>query len=376
MAGALDGIIVADFSRVLAGPYASMLLGDLGATIIKIERPHHGDDLRHLGPPFDARGRATYFEAVNRNKQSVEIDLMTDAGRAKAREIALSADIVIENYVPGVMAKYGLDYETLSALKPELIYCSITGFGEQPQAAHLQGYDLIAQAAGGLMSITGEDSEHMVKVGVPVADLSAGMHAVMGIQAALIHRMKSGEGQRVSINLMSSVLSILTNQAAAWVNGGVVGKPMGNVHPSIAPYQVYQTSDVPMILAVASDGQFVRLAKAINQPELASDPRFIKNADRIKNQTQLNDILIPLFMSKTAREWSQHLGSAGVPTGPLNTIDRAVEYATELGLNPVVMIDDDGFPVAQIAHPVGYSKTPPTYRNAPPQLGSSNDLYS
>ena len=376
MVGALDGIVVADFSRVLAGPYASMLLGDLGAHIIKIERPGVGDDLRHLGPPFDARGRATYFEAVNRNKDSVEIDLTTPEGVAKAREIALSADIVIENFVPGIMAKYKLDYETLSAIKPELIYCSITGFGEHPNAAHLQGYDLIAQAAGGLMSITGEDSDHMVKVGVPVADLSAGMHAVMGIQAALIHRMRTGIGQRVSINLMSSVLSILTNQAAAWINGGVVGKPMGNVHPSIAPYQVYQTSDVPMILAVASDGQFVRLAQALSMPELATDPRFIKNADRINNQAELNAILTPLFKTKTAVEWSAQLGSAGVPTGPLNTIDKAVEYATHLGLEPVVFIDDDGVAVAQIAHPVMYSQTPAVYRTAPPQLGESNDKYS
>ena len=271
--GALDGLVVVDFSRVLAGPYATMMLGDFGADVIKIERPQVGDDTREWGPPYDSEGVATYFNAVNRNKRSVVLDLTDPADQQRARELVATADIVVENFRAGTMEKFGLDYETMRASKPDLIYCSITGFGRDRGAA-LPGYDLLVQAVGGLMSVTGPGPDEPTKVGVAVVDVLAGLHALVGILAALAHRDRTGQGQRVDTDLLSVLLSSLVNQASGYLGAGAVPGIMGNRHPSIAPYQTFPTADRPIALAVGNDKQFRLLAKAVNLPWLADDSRI------------------------------------------------------------------------------------------------------
>lgn len=278
-AGALSGIVVADFGRVLAGPYMTMLLADLGADVIKIERPGSGDDTRAWGPPF-AGGEATYFLGVNRNKRSVTLDLTDPGDLAAARAIVDRADVLVENFRPGTMEKLGLGYEDVRAGNPGLVYCSVTGFGTG-EGARLPGYDLLVQAMGGLMSVTGEPDGEGTKAGVALVDVITGLHAGLGVLAALRHRERTGEGQRVEVSLLSSLLSALTNQAAAHLGAGVVPRAMGNRHPSIAPYEVFEAADRPMVLAVGNDRQFRALCERLGLPGLAGDARFATNtADR------------------------------------------------------------------------------------------------
>lgn len=365
--GPLDGIVVADFTRVLAGPYATMLLGDMGATVIKVERPEVGDDTRHWGPPYDAAGRATYFESVNRNKTSVAIDMTNPAGLAEAHELIKRADIVIHNFPPSNSEKFGLDYEAVKKLKPEVIYCSITGFGSGVGAA-MPGYDLLVQAMGGLMSVTGPAPGEPTKVGVALVDVITGMHATIGLLAALNHRNATGEGQRIEVNLLSSLLSAMVNQASSYVSGNVVPGILGNAHPSISPYEVYQTSDRPIVVAVGNDGQFAKLCLELGIPETAADPKFVTNPDRVANRVELNKLLVKQFAQHGADHWWKLLSNAGVPCGPINSIAEAFALAESLELNPIITINQDGEARKQVANPITFSQTPVRYAVAPPSL--------
>lgn len=368
MAGALDGIVVADFTRVLAGPYATMLLADMGAEVIKVERPKVGDDTRHWGPPNDAAGRATYFEAVNRNKSSVEMDMTTDAGRALAAELIIRADVVVHNFPLANAKKLGLDYETVKTLNPNVIYCAISGFGSKAGAA-IPGYDLLVQAMGGLMSVTGPNNDEPSKVGVALVDVITGMHATIGILAALNHRNQTGEGQAIEVNLLSSILSAMVNQASGYVSGGTIPVSMGNAHPSISPYEVYPTKDRPLVLAVGNEGQFAKLCEALGSPELAADPRFNSNSNRVANRAALNEILISRLSENGADYWWQKLNAVGVPSGPINNVAEAFNLAESMQLDPIVEIKQNGEIRKQVANPISFSKTPVEYKSAPPALG-------
>lgn len=372
--GALDGVVVADFSRVLAGPYATMLLADLGADVVKVERPGAGDDTRHWGPPYDADGRATYFESVNRNKRSVALDLRTPDGLAAARALALRADVVVENFVPGTMDRLGLGYDTLRAQNPGLVYASISGFGLDGGAA-LPGYDLLVQAVGGLMSVTGPAPGEPTKVGVAVVDVLTGLHLSVGVLAALRHRERTGEGQRVDATLLTSLLSALVNQASGYLGAGSVPGILGNAHPSIAPYESYPTADRLMVLAVGNDKQFRSLATVLDVPGLADDERFASNPARVAHRHELNGTLAPLLRTRGADEWWRLLAAAGVPCGPVNDLADAFRLASDLGLRPVVEVDGPGrtAPSRQVAFPAALSATPATYRLAPPAIGEHTD---
>lgn len=364
--GALEGLTVIDFSRVLAGPYATMLLGDFGAEVIKIERPGTGDDTREWGPPYDAAGVATYFNAVNRNKRSLVLDLTNPEDVSRAADLVAGADIVVENFRPGTMEKLGLGYDRLREIKPDLIYCAITGFGRDG-GADLPGYDLLVQAVGGLMSITGQQPGEPTKVGVAVVDVLAGLHAITGILAALNHRTRTGEGQRVDTSLLSVLLSSLVNQASAFLGAGTVPQIMGNRHPSIAPYQTFSTADRPIAVAVGNDKQFRLLAEALELDVLATDRRFASNALRVRNRDALCAILESRFSQRGADHWYATLTSVGVPAGPINDVAEAFSFADKLGLVSTVAVPGSITP--QVANPIGLSATPPTYRSSPPHLG-------
>jgi len=367
MAGPLAGLLIADFTRVLAGPYATMLLGDMGAEVIKVERPKVGDDTRHWGPPHDQDGRATYFEAVNRNKSSVEIDLTQIEGQQQASELIKKADIVVHNFPLANAKKLGLDYEYVQKLNPQVIYCAISGFGSKAGAT-VPGYDLLVQAMGGLMSVTGPTAEPS-KVGVALVDVITGLHATIGILAAINHRNETGEGQSVEVNLLSSLLSALVNQASGYVAGQVVPQSLGNAHPSISPYEVYPTADRPLVLAVGNEGQFVKLCNVIGQPDLASNQKFNTNSNRVANRKELNEILISSLSKHGADFWWKALNEVGVPSGPINNMAEAFNLAQEMQLDPVIEIEKDGKLRKQVANPISFSKTPVEYRSAPPELG-------
>ncbi|WP_336215146.1 CaiB/BaiF CoA transferase family protein [Nonomuraea sp. LPB2021202275-12-8] len=362
MSGALSGLLVADFSRVLAGPYATMLLADLGADVVKVERPGTGDDTRSWGPPH-AGGQATYYLAVNRNKRSIALDLREGADLEVARALAARADVLVENFKPGTMDRLGLGYDELSAQNPGLVYCSVTGFGTG-KGAELPGYDLIAQAVGGLMSVTGEPGGTGTKTGVALVDVITGLHAALGVLAALRHRDSTGRGQRVSVSLLSSLLSALTNQASGYAAAGVVPGAMGNRHPSIVPYEVFQAADRPIVIAAGNDGQFGALCEALGRADLAQDPRFGANAGRVAHREELVAELDGTLATRTAAEWFAALTAAGVPCGPINDLAAAFAFAEELGLEPLAG--------DQVANPITLGATPPAYRLPPPALGQDD----
>jgi len=356
---ALHGIKIADFSRVLAGPYATMLL--FGAEVTKVERPGSGDQTRSWGPPFDQKGRATYFQSVNRNKTSVSLELGDEADMLKARELILASEIVVENFGPGGMKRFGLDFESLSKEKPSLIYCSITGFGDSEAAQSLPGYDMLIQGMSGLMSITGEPSKGGTKVGVALIDVIAGLHATTGILAALHAREQSGVGQEVKINLFSSALSAMVNQSGTFVAAGVVAEALGNDHPSIVPYGVFHSADRDFIIAVGNDHQFQALLEAIG---LERDDRFATNQMRVENRKILTARLNEIFASKPSEHWIALLTASKIPVGPINRIDEAFALAERLGLNPTVEIANS----KSVANPIHLSKSPLAYRLPPPEL--------
>jgi crotonobetainyl-CoA:carnitine CoA-transferase CaiB-like acyl-CoA transferase len=368
MPGSLDNLRVLDFSRILAGPLATMQLADLGATVTKVERPGTGDDTRGWGPPYDGRGEATYFQAVNRNKDAVVLDLTSPSDRAEARRLASAVDVVVENFRPGLMASFGLSYDELRQENPGLIYCSITAFGRGP-GAELPGYDMLIQALGGLMSITGEPGAEPQKVGVAVVDVVAGLFATIGILAALHHRHSTGKGQLVEVDLLSCLLAGLVNQASAYTSGGVVPSRMGNQHPSIAPYELMPSADGDLVLAVGNNRQFAALCDAIGAPDLATDERFTTNTARVRHREQLRAALTPLLARRTATDWAPILTGARVPAGVVNDVAGAFALATELGLEPIVQVPrDDGSTVSLCRNPINLSATPPSYRSAPPPM--------
>ena len=368
MSGSLRNFRVLDFSRVLAGPLATMVLADLGASVTKVERPGTGDDTRLWGPPYDEAGEATYFQSVNRNKTSVVLDLADPRDLAVARRLAREADVVVENFRPGVMDKLGLGYDTLRSDSPSLVYCSITGFG-RGQGAGLPGYDLLIQAVGGLMSITGAEDGEPQKVGVAMVDVLAGLFATVGILAALHHRSTTGEGQLVEVDLLSSLLAGLVNQAAAYTAGGVVPSRLGNAHPSIAPYELLSCADGALVLAVGNDRQFQSLCEVLQAPELAGDERFKTNPARVANRPALRELLEQRLAARPAAVWAAALTAMRVPAGVVNDIAGAFHLASELGLEPIVRLPRaDGSTVALPRNPISMSATPPTYRSAPPPL--------
>ncbi|MBV9605006.1 MAG: CoA transferase, partial [Solirubrobacterales bacterium] len=361
MPSALAKLNVLDFSRVLAGPFATMMLADLGATVTKIEPPG-GDETRHWGPPYDEAGEATYFQAVNRNKRSLVLDLTDPADLGTARELAREADVLVENFRPGVTDRFGLDYATVQKENRAVIYCSITGFG-RGKGATLPGYDLLIQALGGLMSVTGPPEGEPQKVGVALVDVLAGLFASVGILAALEHRRESGEGQRVEVDLLSALLAGLVNQASAYTVAGVVPERMGNRHPSVAPYEPLQCADRELVLAIGNDRQFRSLCEILGAPELAEDPRFASNAERVANRPALREALEDRLTGRPAEEWAGELTQARVPAGVVNDIAAAFALARDLGLAPTVAIErDDGTRVELARNPIGLSRTPPTYR--------------
>jgi crotonobetainyl-CoA:carnitine CoA-transferase CaiB-like acyl-CoA transferase len=363
--GPLAGVRVADFSRVLAGPLATMTLGDLGAEVIKIERPGTGDETRSWVPPTTEDGQSTYFLAVNRNKRSIALDLSTSEGQISARSLALSCDVVVENFAPGTMERFGLGYDELAQERPSLVYASVTGFGRKSPAP---GYDFLVQAVGGLMSVTGYPDGEPLKAGVAIVDVLAGANLATGIIAALLHRERTGLGQRVDVNLLSSLLHGLVNQASAHLNAGVVPRRMGNAHPSVAPYQTLATADRPLAVAVGNDGQFTRLASVLD-PALADDPRFATNSSRVAHLVELTVELERRLRTRPASYWITRLSAASVPCGLVNTVPEGFALAESVGLEPVVALTgEDGQTRASVASPIGLSRTPASYRLAPPPL--------
>jgi crotonobetainyl-CoA:carnitine CoA-transferase CaiB-like acyl-CoA transferase len=369
-AGVLYGVRVADFSRVLAGPYATMMLADFGADVIKIESPT-GDDTRAWRPPADDAGESTYFGSVNRNKRSVVCDLSTPDGLATARRLASTADVVIENFRPGVMERFGLDEQTLRETNPRLVFCSITGFGRDAGAA-LPGYDLLVQAVGGLMSITGAPDGEPSKVGVALVDVLTGLNAFSGILLALRQRETTGRGSRVDVDLLGSLLAALTNQASGTLATGRSPARLGNAHPSIAPYELFRAADRELVVAVGNDRQFAAFAGVLGHPELADDARFASNEARVRDRDALRGILEPLLASRTATDWVDALTSARVPAGLVNDIGEAFAFAESLGLEPVVTSVDPetGRISRQPATPIRLDTAPAVHRTPPPLLGA------
>ncbi|MGW0085045.1 CaiB/BaiF CoA transferase family protein [Streptomyces sp. NPDC003393] len=369
-AGPLSGVLVADFSRILAGPYATMLLADLGADVVKVEGPG-GDDTRSWTPPV-RDGVSTYYLGVNRGKRSIALDLKDEADARVARELARRADVLIENFKPGGLARYGLDFASVREHNPGVIYTSITGFGSGA-GRHVPGYDLMVQAISGLMSLTGDPDGPPYRAGISVFDVMAGNHATIGILAALRHREAVGEGQLVEVNLLSSALTGLVNHSSAYVASGTVPYRMGNAHPSVFPYEPLPTADNDLIVTAANDGQFRRLCEVLGIPETADDPRFARNADRTANREELRPLLVERLVTRGATEWFELLVEAGVPSGPINTIDGGFAMADRFGLAPVVTVGEGDRAVPTTRHPIGFSATPATYRLPPPELDEHGD---
>lgn len=374
--GILSGVRVADFSRVLAGPYATMMLADFGADVIKIESPA-GDDTRAWRPPVDDAGESTYFGAVNRNKRSVVCDLTTAEGLAAARALAESADVVVENFRPGVMERFGLDEQTLRPANPGLVYCSITGFG-RAAGATLPGYDLLVQAVGGLMSITGPADGEPSKAGVALVDVLTGQNALAGILLALRERDRTGRGSRVDVDLLGSLLAALTNQASSTLATGTSPGRLGNAHPSIAPYELFRAADRELVVAVGNDRQFAVFADALGLPELAADPRFATNEERVRNRHELRAVLEPALARRDAADWVADFGAARVPSGLVNSVAEAFAFAEALGLDPIVTTVDPltGRTSRQPATPIHLDTAPAVHRTPPPLLGAHEPAWA
>ena len=361
----LAGLLVADFSRVLAGPYATMLLADLGATVVKVESPQ-GDETRTWKPPV-REGVSTYYLGINRGKRSIALDLRDEQDQALAHELARRADVVIENFKPGALGKFGLDFASVSTMNPGVVYASISGFGSGA-GKDVPGYDLMVQAISGLMSLTGDPDGPPYRAGISVFDVMAGNHATIGILAALRHRDATGEGQHVEVNLLSSALTGLVNHSSAYVAGGVVPYRMGNAHPSVFPYEPLRAADKDIIITAANDGQFRKLCQVLDIPEVAEDRRFAHNADRTANREQLRPLLLDRLAQRGADEWFELLVAAGVPCGPINTIDGGFAMAERFGLDPIVIVGEGDRAVPTTRHPIRMSRTPAVHELPPPDL--------
>ncbi len=380
--GALDGLLILDLSRILAGPTATQLLGDLGATVIKIENPKTGgDDTRTWGPPYaetpdGESDLSAYYMAANRNKFSVAADLSTEEGQELVKSIAAQADVVIENYKPGGLEKYGLDHATMRAAHPDLVYCSISGFGQTGPNRDRPGYDLMAQGYGGIMSLNGEPDGTPMKVGVGIADVMCGMYATVGILAALRHRDKTGEGQHIDLALIDAQMAWLINEGTNYLASGEAPKRRGNAHPNIVPYDVFAGSDGHVILAVGNDGQFKKMCYAFDRPDLAEDPGYQTNPLRIANRVALTEAITETFAQYTTAELMQKLQDAGVPYGPINTVDQALTSGQAQARGNVVHVPNPETTAGQVGllgNPLKLSATPVTFRRPPPRFGQDTE---
>ena len=380
MAGPLQGFRVLDLSRILAGPWASQMLADLGAEVIKIERPGSGDDTRAWGPPYmpDPSAAATtesaYFHGANRGKQSLCIDMGNARGQALIRDLVEHSDVLIENFKVGGLARYGLDYDSLKAINSKLVYCSITGFGQTGPYAARAGYDFMIQAMGGMMSVTGEADGQPMKIGVALADVLTGLYAANAIQAALIHQRETGQGQYIDMALLDVQVATLANQAMNYLATGNSPRRLGNAHPNIVPYQAFQTADGHIILAVGNDAQFERFCDLAEVPELATDDRFRKNSDRVGHRETLVPQITAIMQSKTSADWLEQLNARGIPCGPINDLEQvfADPQVQHRGLQLELEHPVAG-KVASVANPIRFSQTPIEYDRAPPLLGQHTD---
>lgn len=383
MTAALQDIVVLDLSRILAGPWSTQNLADLGADVIKVERPGTGDDTRRWGPPFatgtdGAAGDAAYFFCCNRGKRSLTLDFTVEEGRAVLLELVKKADILVENYKVGGLKKYGLDYETLAQVNPRLIYCSITGFGQTGPYAKRPGYDALIQAMGGLMSITGEADDvpggGPQKVGVAVVDILTGLYATTAILAALHHRQRSGKGQHIDVSLLDVQVATLANQASNYLVGGQVPGRLGSAHPSIVPYQPFACADGHVMLAIGNETQFANFCIAAGCPELAADARFATNATRVHNREQLVPLLQERILTKTIDQWCELANTHGFPCGPINTVDRVFEDEHIKARGMRVDIDSARYgKVGTVASPMRFSETQVQYTSPPPELGQDTE---
>ena len=383
MSGPLKGFRVLDLTRVLAGPFATQILADLGADVIKVERPGTGDDTRGWGPPYvkDAQGNdtseTTYFAGCNRGKKSITLDLADAQAQQHIRKLAAGCDVLIENYKVGTLARYGLDYDALHRLHPGLVYCSITGFGQTGPYADRAGYDPIAQAMCGMMSVTGEPEDTPgttpQRVGVAVVDLMAGQYAVIGILAALVHRRQTGAGQHIDIGLLDVGVASMANIASAYLGAGVVAKRNGGVHPSVTPSQVFECADGHVIVAAANDAQFRNLCQAAGRPELARDERFVTNTARVRNRALIIPLLEDLFRARTVADWNLTLSQAGVSCGPIYSIDQVFDDPQVKARRMVVEVPyAPAGSLKMTVNPIRMSATPLTHDTAPPRLGEHN----
>jgi crotonobetainyl-CoA:carnitine CoA-transferase CaiB-like acyl-CoA transferase len=378
--GPLNHLRILDLSRILAGPWCGQNLADLGADVIKVERPGSGDDTREWGPPYlkDSSGQntteAAYYLAINRNKRSITLDISTPEGQEVIRKLIINTDVVIENYKVGQLKKYGLDYDSLKLIKPDLVYCSITGFGQNGPYSKRAGYDFIVQGMGGFMSVTGEKDDlpggGPQKAGVAIADIFSGMYATTAILAAIAHRDKTGEGQCIDIALLDVQVAIMANMASNYLATGVAPKRWGNAHPNIVPYQTFQTADSWMIVAAGNDSQYRKFVEAGGMPELATDPRFLSNPDRVKNRDTLVPLLTEMTRKKSKNEWISLLEGVGVPCGPINTLDEVFENEQVISRGMKQAVDHPlAGKVNLVRNPILMSKTPLEIRSAPPTLG-------
>ena len=371
MSGALDGIRVLDLSRVLAGPWSTQILGDLGAEVIKVEQPGAGDDTRAWGPPFLAQSTdSAYFSCANRNKQSIAVDIATPEGAEIIRRLAATADVVVENFRVGGLARYGLDYDSLAAIKPDLVWCSITGFGQTGPDKDRGGYDFLIQGLSGLMSVTGAADGPPMKVGVPISDLTTGLYAAIAILAALRHRDNTGQGQRIDLSLLEAQLAVMSNQAANWLNGGKEPGRLGNQHPNIVPYQVFTCADGDILIATANDRQWAKLVRVLGLDALADAPPFATMSGRSANKHALLAAIEPVLAGWSSAELVEALNNAGVPSGRVNTVPEALAAPQVKARGLVRSIERrDGSEVRFVGFPAQLSATPASYRRAPPRAG-------
>jgi glutaryl-CoA transferase len=368
----LHGIRVLDLSRVLAGPYCTMVLGDLGADVIKVESPD-GDETRSWGPPF-AGSESAYYLCVNRNKRSIVVNFKTEEGRTIIHELVKQSDVLVENFRPGTLARFFLDYNTASAINPSLIYCSLTGFGQTGPLRDKPGYDFMIQAMGGLMSITGEPEGEPMKVGVAVADLFAGQNAAIAILAALQARGQTGKGQHLDVSLFDSQVALLANVASNFLISGNLPKRYGNAHANIVPYQSFQAGDAWFVVAVGNDKQFEKFCQVIGKGELAQDPRFAVNAGRVENREELIALLKPVILTRTSREWLSMLENAGIPCGPINTLDKVFSMPQVEAREMLIhMKHPEIGDLKLVGSALKFSDTPVDYKLPPPRLGEHTE---
>ena len=379
MGGALDGLRVLDLSRVLAGPWATQIFADMGAEVLKVERPGEGDDTRSWGPPWlkDRDGNDTtdsaYYLCANRGKKSITIDITTPEGQARVRELVRESDVLVENYKVGGLAKYGLDYTSLSALNPRLVYCSITGFGQTGPYAPRAGYDFLIQGMGGLKSLTGTKDGEPLKVGVALADIMTGLYATIAVQAALLERERSGLGQHIDVALLDVQIATLANQAMNYLVGGIVPGRSGNAHPNIVPYQAFAAADGHLILAIGNDGQFRRFCETAGVPDMGADSRYATNAARLANREELCTRIAALMADRSMDDWIAALEKAGVPCGPINTLDRVFRDPHVQARGMVQQVEHPlAGPIPTVRNPILFSRSRMRLHRAPPLLGEDD----